>query len=190
LSFGTIDELLPALYMIKHTVIDEKKSSVDLYGFSAGGGALINTLAVLNSSKYDAQLKKVGIGSLEKKKMLFAIQNGLIILDAPLKSIEEIIDGRGSTEELERIAKQYRNNDLRPIDSLQLLKGLSLRVLLYFQKNDEILFNRDDQLYIKRLRAGQPNGRIHVVMGEEGGHNTPHMPLWNYYFSHFETSRL
>lgn len=178
-ALGTIDELLPALYVLKQVVIDRGLDSIDLYGFSAGGAALINVIGVLNTSTYDPQLKKIGIGAIEKKKLLDAIQTGVLILDTPLKSIEEIIDFRGSTEEFKYIAKNYRDNNLRPIDSLRLLKGLSLDILLHFQEKDEILSNRDDLLFIDKLKAVQPSAAI--IIGNDGGHLSCHLSLWKFY---------
>ena len=180
-SFGTIDELLPALYVMKKIVLDQNLESIDLYGFSAGGGALVNAIAVLNTTIYDAELKRIGIGAKEKKRLLSAIQRGIVVLDAPLKSIEEIMDFRGVTEEFEILAKKYRDHDLRPIDSLRMLKGLSLTILLHFQKNDEILSNRDDQIYIKRLKTIQKEGIVNVIIADEGGHMEPHHSLWKEY---------
>ena len=179
--YGTMDELLPALYVIKKIVLDNHLPSVDFYGFSAGGGAIVNILAILNTTTFDTELKKVGIGPEEKKKLLEVIQKGIVILDAPLKSMEEIIDFRGSSEDLEFIAKQYRENNLRPIDSLNLLKGLCLNVILYFDKNDEIISNRDDQLYSERLKNSQSCGKVTVIIEDEGGHMTPHYALWKAY---------
>ena len=179
-TFGTIDELLPALYVLKQVVIDQGFCSIDLYGFSAGGGALINMISVLNTSNHDERLKEIGIGALEKEKLLNAIQQGVVILDVPLKSIEEIIDFKGWSEEFDHLAKNYRNNHLRPIDSLAQLKGLSLDILLYFQANDEILSNRDDAIYIENLKATQ--SYVTVITGNDRGHMGPHSPLWNFYF--------
>ncbi len=183
-TFGTIDELLPALYVMKQIVLDQGVESIDLYGFSAGGGALINAIGVLNSAMYEAELKKIGIGGAEKKKLLAAIQKGVVVLDTPLKSIEEIIDCRGSTEEFEILAKNYRDNHLRPIDSLKLLKGLSLDILLHFQEDDETLSNRDDHIYIERLKESLPEGKITVIVGNDGGHTAPHFSLWQAYSRH------
>jgi hypothetical protein len=180
-SFGTMNELLPALYVMKQTVLGQGLNSIDLYGFSAGGGVVINVIAVLNTSSHDAELKKIGIGAEEKKKLLSAIERGVIILDTPLKSIEEIIALRGSTEEFEILAKNYRDNSLRPIDSLELLKGLSLNILLHFQKEDEILSNRDDGLYIERLKRVNAKGKVTVIVEDDGGHMTPHHSLWRAY---------
>lgn len=178
-AFGTIDELLPALYVLKQVVVDQGLDSVDLYGFSAGGGALINVIGVLNSTTYDAKLLEIGIGSVEKTKLLNAIQNGIVILDTPLKSIEEIIALRGSTEEFKCLSKNYRDNNFRPIDSITLLKGLSLTILLHFQVNDEILSNRDDDLFIERIKAVQP--KTIVIIGNDGGHLSCHSSLWKMY---------
>ncbi len=216
-----------------------EEKEIDLYGFSAGGGVLINVLGVLNTSTYDARLEAMGIGAVEKEKLLAAIQRGMVILDTPLilrpvrncefeplissrdstiekgasieeiqapfsivesrgfdalkftipdraqyKSIEEIIACRSSTGELEWLAKNYRDNHFRPIDSLRLLQGLSLDVLLYFQEGDEILSNRDDDLYIERLRETQQ--KIAVIRGSEGGHQSAHLPLWQFYAQKME----
>jgi hypothetical protein len=182
-SFGTINELLPALYVMKKVVLDQGLESIDLYGFSAGGGALVNAIAVLNTTAHDTKLKKIGIGTEEKKKLLSAIQRGIIILDAPLKSIEEIMDFRGASEEFEILAKKYRENGFRPIDALKALNGLSLNILLYFDKNDELLSNRDDLMYIQRLQDSQLEGQVTVIIGNEGGHMAPHFSLWKAYLN-------
>ncbi len=151
-TFGTIQELLPAIYVLKKCVVEKGLHEIDLYGFSAGGGAAVNVLAVLNTSKYDKALKAHGITLEDKQKILKAIQSGIVILDAPLKSIDEVIAARGSTKELEIIAKHYQENDLRPIDSLRHLENLSLQVIVYFQSPDAVISNRDDALFIERLK--------------------------------------
>lgn len=173
-SFGTRDELLPALYAIKQCILEQKLGAIDLYGFSAGGGAVINLLAALNSKE------NLGLSEKERTEILTAIQNGLIILDTPLKSVEEIIEFRGSSPELERIAKTYRDNGTRPIDSISKLKGLRLDILLHFQDPDEILFNRDDTLFIERLKNAN-GGKTTVIIANEGGHLAPHESLLRAY---------
>ncbi|MBX7066858.1 MAG: hypothetical protein K1X28_06485 [Parachlamydiales bacterium] len=178
-TFGTIEELMPAFYVLKKVVLEPGLQSVDLYGFSAGGGAVVNLLAVLNTETYDAKLKQIGIGSQEKQRLIAAIEKGIVILDAPLKSIEEIIDFRGSSEEFEILAQNYRNSGFRPIDSLQKLNGLSLHILLFFTKNDEVLSNRDDALYIERLKAAQPKAK--VIVADGNGHSGLHQPLFDAY---------
>ena len=182
-TFGTISELLPALFVIKHYVIDEGLQAVDLYGYSAGGGALVNVLATLNQTKFDKELATIGIGPEEKQKMMSAIQNGIVILDTPFKSAEEIIDARGSSPALEICGKNYRDSDLRPIDSLKRLKGLSLDVILHFQDPDEVIFNRDDALYIERLKQANKKGTTSVIISSDSGHRFPHLTLWSFYLN-------
>lgn len=104
-TFGTIQELLPAAYVLKKYIVDNQLDTIDIYSRSAGGGAFINLIGVLNRSIYDKELEQVGITKKEKTKILEAIQRGIIILDVPLKSVEEIIDFRGSTPELEILAR-------------------------------------------------------------------------------------
>jgi hypothetical protein len=176
ISFGTIQELLPPLYVLKNYVIDQGLPSIDLYGFSAGGAAAVNLIAVLNTTRFDVSLQKIGIGASEKKQILSALQHGIVLLDTPLKSMEELIDIRGSTPQLELIANNYKQNGLQPIESLRNLKGLSLNIILHFQQVDEIIYNRDDSLFIDALKQTQKNASI--VIADEGGHLTPHRALW------------
>lgn len=180
-TFGSIEELLPALYVWKKMIIDAGVHALTLYGFSAGGGVVVNAIGVLNGNRYDSHLNRIGIGETEKKVMLEAIQKGLIILECPLKSIQEILDLRGFSHEFEVIEKRYRANELRPIDNIKYLSGLSLNVMLYFVKNDEVLSNRDDALYIETLQKVNPKGKNWILSGHEGGHVSYHPTLWKTY---------
>lgn len=180
-SFGTIEELLPAIYVLKKYVIDHGCEAIDLYGRSAGGGAAVNLIAILNTSRYTKELERIGIGRDEKKSILKALQKGVIILDVPLKSVEEIIDLRGSSSELEILVKKYRDSQLRPIDSLLKLEGLSLNMILRFENPDEIIFNRDDELFIERLKKANHLGKTSVIISHEGGHLIPSEALWRLY---------
>ncbi|HSW86695.1 MAG TPA: hypothetical protein VLG49_04250 [Rhabdochlamydiaceae bacterium] len=181
MSFGTIEELLPCLYVLKNSVIDYGMDEIDLYGFSAGGGAIINAIGVLNTHTHDQSLQKIGIGEQEKQTILKAIQRGYVILDTPLKSLEEIIDLRGSCYELEVIARRYRENQFVPIESLQYLNNLSLQIVVHFQEKDDTIFNRDDPLFIERLKKYNESGNTFVILGDDGGHSAPHPSLWQYY---------
>lgn len=179
-SFGTINEILPLLYIIKRCVIDLQIRVVNLYGFSAGGGAIVNALAALNQKRFDAQLKEIGISIDEKKQILKALQDGLVILNCPLKSMEEIVAFRGTSSGFNLVVANYAKNNMRPIDAIHELEGLVLNILLHFQNPDEILSNRDDALFIERLRAVN-KGNTTVVIGSEGGHNVFHASLWKQY---------
>ncbi|HVW99816.1 MAG TPA: hypothetical protein VHA52_05215, partial [Candidatus Babeliaceae bacterium] len=180
-SFGTINEVLPLLYLIMRCIVDLKLSSINLYGFSAGGAAIINALAVLNQTIYDQSLKKIGISSIIKKRMIRALEHGLIVLDCPLKSVEEVIEIRGSSPDLEMIAARHIANNMRPIDALFLLKGLRLNIILSFQVPDHTINNRDDTIFINRLRKVNKHGLNHIVIAHDGGHSSFHTTLWNYY---------
>ena len=178
-AFGSIDELLPLLYIMKKC-IDAQMNAINLYGFSAGGGAVINALAVLNQNTYDQQLQKLGIGSDDKKKILAAIQKGWIILDCPLKSYEEFMAFQGKSPDLEILAEQYRKNNMRPIDTLTVLAGLAFNIILHFQLPDDVIGNRDDDLYIEQLCAVN-KGITEVIVNFDGGHNACHESLWDHY---------
>ena len=177
-TYGTPDEILPLLFVIKKFVIDKGHSEIDLYGFSAGGGAIINAIGALNSSRFDDSLKQINIESPEKQIVLKAIQKGQIILDCPLTSVREIIDFKGYNHELNVFSKRYQMNDMEPINAIKYLQGLSMNILVHFQKPDEILSNRDDSLFFNRLKEINL-GKTELVIGYDGGHNTHHKTLWD-----------
>lgn len=179
LTFGTPDEILPLLYVIKKSVINDGLDEIDLYGFSAGGGAVINALAALNTMRFSDKLKHIGINQEEREKMLKAIQKGQIVLHCPLKSIREIIAFKGLTPQLEVVQKNYRDNGMEPIDALECLNNLSLNIVLYFNSPDEILSNRDDTLYYERLKGINAKGTTVLITGYEKGHNSNHPLLWD-----------
>jgi hypothetical protein len=60
---------------------------------------------------------------------------------------------------------------------------LSLRVLVYFETPDEALSNRDDALFIDRLRAFNKGGTVQAFSGNNGGHATYHKALWKAYLA-------
>jgi len=179
--YGSIDEILPVVYMLNKLVVDGKLDKVNLYGFSAGGGAVINTLAVLNTHRFDTQLASIGVGADEKKVILNAIQNGWVLLDAPLKSMNEVNGRRGAGEGRDAVSSRYNKNGFNPIDNIPLLSGLKLNIIVYWEVPDEILSNRDDALFSERLKAVNPNGRNIILEGSTGGHVGYHAPLFRMY---------
>lgn len=182
-TFGTIQEVLPFLYVLKLVVVEQGFKEISLYGFSAGGGAVINTLAILNSNMYEAELFSIGIGKKEKKQILAAVEKGNVILDAPLKSLGELMDfhiNHQQKDGLDFVGSRYKANHMEPIENIAKLQGLSLHLIVNFQTPDEILSNRDDQLYIERLSKFVNKGSLHVV-NKESGHGLPHKSLWECY---------
>ncbi|MBM3198047.1 MAG: hypothetical protein FJZ58_02175 [Chlamydiae bacterium] len=178
--FGTKNELLPALYVLKHIVIEKKFQKVSLYGFSAGGGAVINALAILAHDSFTSYLEEVGISKKERKKILAAIERGEVLLDTPLKSLDEVLALHQGIEGLPIVAARYKENNLEPIDNIAKLQGLSLHFIVNFQFPDEILSNRDDTLYISKLKQLEPKCSVSYVI-EGQGHGLPHPSLWQCY---------
>ncbi len=179
-TFGTIDELLPVIFLLKQC-LDFGIKKITLYGFSAGGGALINVLAVLNSEKYSEELKRIGVTQQDRKAIIDSLRNGLIILDCPLRSVDEIIDFRGASSDMLILAKKYRDNDMRPIDSLAGLHDLGLNILLHFKNEDEVFSDRDVSIYIDRLKRYNHTGNTTVILGSSGKHHDLSFPLWDHY---------
>lgn len=182
--YGTPYEILPALALLKTLAVDANADTISLYGFSAGGGAVVNILAALNTDKFDALLPQWGIALDDKPAILKALQKGVILLDAPLKSKEEIAEVTGTSRPGNDLLTQYyRNNGMRPIDALAAWQGLNLNVILFFQNPDASLTNRDDTLFAERLRQYNPKGRNTVIIKDEGGHCGFHTSLWKAYQS-------
>lgn len=181
LSYGTIDEILPAIYVLKKAIVDEKREEIDLYGFSAGGGAVINVLATLNSSDHDRELEKIGVTLSDKQKIVDALQKGTILLDAPLKSVQEVIDVQGRHPFIIYVANQYKRNGMDPIEAMTKLQGLHLKFLVYFEEGDTILSNRMDMYYIQKLKDILGRENVTPLIGYTGSHKPPHPTLFEYY---------
>lgn len=179
-TFGTFDELTPALFVLKKSIVDGGADKVHLYGFSAGGGAIINLLAVLNTNRYDKSLQKLGISFTEKQKILQSIQQGSVILEVPLKSFDEIADIYGGRE-TQLLAQRATKNGMTPIENIRKLKGLSLKFFIYFADSDQILGNRDDSEYIRRIQNANVSGQTVAIIGKNSGHITYHPDLWQAY---------
>lgn len=188
-TFGTIHEILPLIYLIKICLTRLPLTALYVYGFSAGGAAIINTLVALHTDRFDQELKSIGISPHDKKLLMNALQEGAIILDCPLKSVEEIIATRGNTAQLQAMAQHYSQNKLQPISALNDLAGIKLNMFVHFQNPDEILGNRDDKLFITRLRKSN-RGITSITSTNEGGHNTHHDALWKSFHSRTTASDL
>ncbi|MBA2728702.1 MAG: hypothetical protein H0U49_11080, partial [Parachlamydiaceae bacterium] len=185
-SYGSIDELLPAIYLLKKMAVEAQANKISLYGFSMGGGAVVNIIAVLNTSQNDQRLNSIGVSREDKQKILAALQKGVILLDAPLKSMEEYNAAHPAYQENPLNVwqtKRYRENGMRPIDALAKWQGLNLSVVLFFQNPDESLSNRDDALYMEKLLQANPKGRNMLLSGSEGGHLGFHTSLWKAYLT-------
>jgi len=179
-AYGTIKEILPLLYILKRCIHDLQLTKINLYGFSAGGGAIINALAALHNNRFDTELKEIDITNDVKKEIMTALEHGIIILDCPLKSWNEIYKTTIPAREFKILATVATKNSMNPLEALSSLSGLTLNILLHFQKPDQILGNRDDTLFIERLKKAN-TGLTKVVIGFDGGHNSMHRTLWNAY---------
>jgi len=175
-SFGTIREFLPILLILK-ACINHGFTAINLYGFSAGGGAVINSLALLNNPSSLKTLEQAGIIQTEVAAIKTVLSSGLIILDAPLKSVSEILSIRPQDKSIQQLAKRYQADGFEPIDVIHHLKGLALTIFLYFEQPDEVLSNRDDMLFYERLALANA-GSVHLIFGHTEGHAGLHEPLW------------
>lgn len=178
-AFGTIKEILPLLYLIKRCAVDFQVPILNLYGFSAGGGAIVNALAILNSNRYEQEIGALGISAQAKVQMIRALERGCVLLDCPLKSIEEIIALRGHSSALDAMQKHFAENNMRPIDTVSALAGLKLTIVLHFQNDDATIGTRDSTVFVQRLTQAN-GGRTYVTSGL-GGHVGYHGALWDTY---------
>ncbi|MBA2369825.1 MAG: alpha/beta hydrolase [Candidatus Protochlamydia sp.] len=179
-TFGTFDEIAPALFILKKCIVDGRADKVHLYGFSAGGSAALNCVAVLNSSRYDTEMQKLGIGEKEKQRILHSIQQGSVVLEVPLKSFDEIADISGDRD-VRLVARRAKKNGMTPIDNIKELRNLALNCFIYFAHPDRILGNKDDAEFIKRFKDANENGRTVALIGNNSGHTAYHPELWKAY---------
>lgn len=184
IAYGTIDEILPAIYLLKKIVVDAQTDKVSLYGFSAGGAAVVNIIAVLNTSQHQQKMLSIGVNESDVQKILAALQQGVILLDAPLKSIDEYHSAHPETlnDPIHAAqARRYIENGMNPIDSISKWQGLNFSVVVFFQNPDSAISNRDDALFADRVREANPFGRNIILTGNEGGHLGFHYSLWKSY---------
>jgi len=116
-SFGTIREYLPVVFMLK-ACVENGISHINLYGYSAGGGAIINALAILNNPKYRESLAGIGVDDQDRSVIAQAVSNGLIILDTPLKSVTEILSIRPNDVAMQILAVRFSANGFEAIDAI------------------------------------------------------------------------
>jgi hypothetical protein len=179
-KFGTLDEILPFLFLLRYYACDQDFASLNLYGFSCGTAVITNALGILNKNLYEKELKHIGITKKERKQILDAVEKGAIILDCPLRSVEEILAHRGRSTPLEILCKHYAENRMIPIENLSNLKNLNLKIFVHFQNPDKKIGNRDDELYIERLKSVN-RGTTTVTTGNTGSHGGYHAALWDAY---------
>jgi hypothetical protein len=184
MTYGTVNELLPAIYLLKKIVVDAKNDRVSLYGFSAGGAAVVNLIAFLNTVHDSKELQKIGVTEENRQQILAALQKGIILIDSPLKSLDEFNAAHPEMlKDPKNIlhAQRAQENEMIAIDALAKWKGLKLSVVLFLQNPDEAVSNRDDALFIERLKQANPQGRNLTLTGNEGGHLSFHTALWKGY---------
>jgi hypothetical protein len=179
-SYGTINEILPLLHLLNYYACECGIPTVNLYGFSAGGGAIINALAVLHNYEQEKHLAQLGITPENAQKIITALSRGIIVLECPLKSMQEIIDFRGKSKNLLLVASKYTKNTMNPIDTLTRIENMNLTIILHFVRPDDILSNRDDTLFIGRLKKAN-QGITYTTIGSRGSHNGYHAELWDCY---------
>ncbi len=173
-SLGQLPDVIPALLALKWAKNRLNIDGVDLYGYSRGGATILNMIYVLQANDYDAALQDVGIDKIEKKELLSLIENGSIVLDAPLRDANETAKkflGRlesGVKPVLSKISK-YDPEGLQGLSSAQKMKNVRLKSLLHFQHNDTIVFNKSEGKLYSALYASNPE-TTYLVLGDEGGH--------------------
>lgn len=182
MAYGTINELLPAIYLLKKIVVDAGADKVSLYGFSAGGAAVVNLIALLNTSQRNQTFLSIDVSDEDVLEILVALQKGVILLDAPLKSLDEFNAAHPESmkDPLNLLhTKRAKENEMNPIDNLAKWHGLKLSVVLFFQNPDFAVSNRDDNLFAEKLHQANPEGKNLVISRNEGGHLGFHTSLWN-----------
>ena len=72
-AYGTVKELLPVIYLLKKIVVDGQTERESLYGFSAGGAAVVNVIALLNTASENTDLNSIVVTREDVQKILAAL---------------------------------------------------------------------------------------------------------------------
>lgn len=182
-NLGQLPDVLSGLVVLKWAADTLNLDAIDLYGYSRGGATILNTLAVLNdkTGAYDTDLMRIGIDADERKKLLSIIQNGSIVLDAPLTDMNVSVNerlknhGKNAVKALSKIT-QYQPYGLQGLTSAHQLDGLKLNILLHFQYKDRIVSNRNEAELYQALYEQNPK-TTYIVLGNDGGHLHTHASL-------------
>lgn len=177
-SLGQLNEVLPALYVLDRTIAKQlNATAVDLYGFSRGGAVIINMIAVLadESDQYTKALERIGINTLQRKKLLHLIQAGSIVLDCPLIDHEAALKNIAPhiptwiSKTAASLCSRYQTNALVPLDSLKKINHLNLSILLHVEYNDTIVTNVHDATTFESLSEHNTQ-HTYISLGNTGGH--------------------
>lgn len=175
-SFGQLSDVLSALYAAHRTIKELKLTALNLFGISRGGATIINMLALLNNddlfAQHKAALAKIGIDENARVEILNAIQNGTIILDVPLRSMKYTPFPRFVAQKF----TTYDPNGLQALETVKLLEGLKLTMLVHFQHADWIVSNKGEAAFFFHLARNNP-ASTYLVMGHDGGHLHTHAAL-------------
>ncbi len=171
-SLGQFPDVATALLVLKWAKNKLGLSGVDLYGYSRGGATALNMIYVLSSDEYNDKLHTLGIDPQEKKELLSLIKNGSIVLDAPLRNLNESL----STNIVRRFANkilpyvsQYDPQGMQGLSSAQALRNLKFNILFHFQHNDNILTNKSETKLYNVFHQLSPS-TTYLTLGDEGGH--------------------
>lgn len=198
-SIGTFDELAPLIFRLKTLIIDRGISKLNVYGFSIGGGVIVNTLMVLSGTCFDQRLTAMGIDTDAKKQILDALRKGFLLLDSPLQDIgcvqlEREVAKRcegldqGMIEMCKKIAEstmaqcaeRCKISNLCPLNSFACIKHLGFSIILFLQDPDEILTNIHNEALIEHLTKDTTH-QVTVLRHDEEGHFGTHARIWEKY---------
>lgn len=171
-SFGQLSDVLPALYTLAYAYDYFDVNAIDIFGYSRGGAVAINMIAVLNDTQgtYDHVLAYIGIDTEKRKKLLELIEKGSLVLNCPLADTNATLKMYSSmVRKFFSRVTQYKVDGLQALQSVQLLQGLSLKVLLHFQYHDRRVFNIKDAELYGAFKQQNPQTTF-LVLGNDGGH--------------------
>jgi len=88
MNLAQLPDIMPALVILHAIAASDIAESINLVGHSRGGGVVVNLLAILNHpEKYKKIFQTIGIDESLRKKIIQMIENGVVVLDCPLKDI-------------------------------------------------------------------------------------------------------
>jgi hypothetical protein len=169
---------IAALLLVLQWLDDCNIPVIHLHGHSRGAGTIITLLArILHFNKHTSFFNTLGISRAQASKIFDKIRNGTIILDCPFVDIDSILKhklswfGLGFLSPIFRYSlltwvTAYRPGHDNPLDAARTIKYANFNILVYFEKEDIILGNNNNEIFYKNILGPS----TYLIVGNDGGH--------------------
>jgi len=149
-SLGQRPDALVAIYALKTINEELHPDVINIYGFSRGTAAAVNTEAILadTSDKYDADLQRIGVTPEIRAELLEKIRRGALILNTPMGNGNDAIKRHVAwIPQWIKLAATWAASNYNPAgphleESANHINSPGRKAFLYFEQDDNMTGNK------------------------------------------------